>query len=491
MTKHVEILEERLHEKGWAHKTPRYADVLDRIEYLHEVPSPSVSIIVISWRLHPDNLKNFEILDTQRSQNYELIFVDNGATENEFAPLKPFIDTYIHLRTNTGAYLARNIGAVFAHAPILIFLEDDGIPEGNFVEAHLDMYRKYEVIAVRGVCRPKTDTIINRMAPHYFLGDVPFPSPGNLEGNTSFTAGPFFAVGGWDDDIVFGGGGNDLAIRLLGVEPDPRKQIYAPGPVIYHDYAMNTEHLAAKRKKQEASILRLRAKHPDWDAVIGAWKRYARRYDLLIPKELPYDAGLVEGLLRKGSHAEALSYLEKVLAKMPEEARIHTILGVVHAKGGQSGKALEHLLKAVKLEPHNATYQKNLAGLFLKDQRLREAFDLYETIVRLYPEDTDSLMALAHMYCLFGHLEDALLLWKAVLLVDPNHKSARQKLQEHDMDHGAEADGSKPNAQAVTGMVAKTRCMLSDALASYEGGHVEKAETLLGECILMLKEAAA
>lgn len=79
-----------------------------------------------------------------------------------------------------------------------------------------------------------------------------FRSTRMVEG-TPYLQQLFFAVGGWDDEIIFGGGGIDLAFRLLQVESDRRKQIYSPVPIVYHDYAANEEHLALKHKKERVS----------------------------------------------------------------------------------------------------------------------------------------------------------------------------------------------------------------------------------------------
>ena len=66
-------------------------------------------------------LKIFKFLKNSVINNYELIFVNNGADKNEFNVLDPFIDTYIQLNKNSGAYLARNIGASFCKCPNSFF----------------------------------------------------------------------------------------------------------------------------------------------------------------------------------------------------------------------------------------------------------------------------------------------------------------------------------------------------------------------------------
>ena len=282
----LNLLKSRLNKIGWLSKNELYKQYLEYIEKNEATAAPDVSIIVISWRYHPDTIHNFETLTKQSDTNFELIFVDNGGTLGEFHMLKPYIDTYVKLNTNTGAYLARNVGSLFANAPILLFLEDDGIPANNLIKAHLYTFAKYDVIAVRGVYKAKSDdNPLNKLANHYYLGDLPFPRYSDLEGNSAYDSKIFFKAGGWDDEIYFGGGGIDLAIRLMRLEPDMRKQIYSPEPVIFHDYATDGEHLKKKREKQIESFERLRRKHQIFDSFHRAWARFIGHHEL-IPRRM-------------------------------------------------------------------------------------------------------------------------------------------------------------------------------------------------------------
>jgi glycosyltransferase involved in cell wall biosynthesis len=268
------VFKDKLVEKNWLYKSLLYEPVFESAETLRKVTNPSASVIVISWRLHPDTIRNFEVLQKQRNQNFELIFVDNGGKPGEFNSLKPYVDTFIKLNKNTGAYLARNIGALFASAPLLLFLEDDGIPADNFIQAHLNAHRKYDIIALRGIYVPKTANQFTNYVRHYYLGPNAKSIYVNVEGNASYRADIFFKAGGWDDNINFGGGGPELAIRLLDIEPDKRKQIYTPDAIIYHDYAVDEKHFMSKREKQETSKKYLKTKHPDWDMLIFGWNAF-------------------------------------------------------------------------------------------------------------------------------------------------------------------------------------------------------------------------
>ena len=69
---------------GWITKLDLYRPVFDSVEYLNRVDSPQISIVVISWKMNPDILRNLSLLWGQRDQRYELIFVANGCSSGEF-----------------------------------------------------------------------------------------------------------------------------------------------------------------------------------------------------------------------------------------------------------------------------------------------------------------------------------------------------------------------------------------------------------------------
>lgn len=278
------LLEKALERVGWGSRLDEYRRCFEYASRFNAVGAPAVSIVVISWRLHPDTARSFRILQTQREHNFELILVNNGAGEGKLDSLKPFTDLYVQLNANTGVCRGRNFGAAFARAPILLFLEDDGIPSPDFVEAHLDAFRKYVVISVRGVYKPKTGSHLNDRARHYYLGDKPFPIFADVEGNTSYAADAFYRAGGWDDRLYIGREGISLSLRLREFEPDMRKQIYSPAPVIFHDYAPDEAHLEKKLKWQERATALLRERYEDYDAYLESWWRYYGRDDLLITR---------------------------------------------------------------------------------------------------------------------------------------------------------------------------------------------------------------
>lgn len=304
------LLEDRLAARGWEERRDLYGGYLTSASLPKGPATPAISVVVISWRLHRDTLECLRLLERERRVGYELIFVDNGAAPGEFDDLLPHCDLALRLNENTGAYLARNLGAAFASGSLILFLEDDGLPVEGLLAAHLEAFRTYDCISIRGVYEPKTDSPFNRLAHHYDIGPEPFPQYVVAEGNAAYEARAFYAVGGWDDEIRFGGGGMELARRLTELEPDQRRQIYWPSARIRHDYVRDEEHLKKKRSTQKGSFERLAAKHPDLRIFRYTWRKFLGRTDLLVPRR-PGTAAPAAGPERRDdlppTLAEALS----------------------------------------------------------------------------------------------------------------------------------------------------------------------------------------
>ncbi len=280
----IATLRTHLARHGWMAKFDAYAAKLRTVETIPDPQPIRLSIVIIAHEIRVDSIRVLQRLQEDRDGRFEIVYVLNGSQAIEADKVRPYVDTLIQLTENTGAYFARNVGAAFANAPILFFLDDDAIPEPGCAAAHLAEFDRFDVIAVRGAILPKTNNPLNDLAKHYHLGDRRFPIHADVEGNTSYLARTFFAVGGWDDEIVFGGGGIDLAFRLLQVDSDRRRQIYSPVPVVYHDYAANPDHLARKQKKQAESRERLFRKHPRFNILRHAWQSFQGKDHLLIPR---------------------------------------------------------------------------------------------------------------------------------------------------------------------------------------------------------------
>lgn len=267
-------LAERLNNIGWEQRYDSYASAFSYCSQQTTAQEPALSVVVIAWQPGPEAIHTLEKMVAQKHAlaqqglGLEIIFVDNGSTNNLGPRLRPLADCFVRLTANTGAYVARNIGSVFAHGPVLLFLEDDGVPQPDLATQHINAHTHYDILMARGVYRTITKSPLNRFAGHYYRGDKAFPRFCDLEGNASIRTSAFRHVGGWDENIFFGHGGVELSYRLVETYARPEQLIYTPGPVLFHDYAKSQAHLAAKRERQALSRQYVLTKHPDLDDLL-------------------------------------------------------------------------------------------------------------------------------------------------------------------------------------------------------------------------------
>jgi glycosyltransferase involved in cell wall biosynthesis len=281
-----ELLGEKLETIHWSHKKPLYAPFFENVVICNKRTAVKSSIVIIAAFANPDTVNLFSKLDKlDEREKYELIFVDNGCNNSYSKAVLKYSDIFICLTSNTGAYFARNVGSVFASGEILIFLDDDAWCHSQIIQEFHDAFDILDVHLVRGAILPKTDGAINAIAEHYYLDDSPHSVYANIEGNVAVSAETFFKIGGWDDEIQFGGGGVELSYRIALKDPDMRKLIYWPYAIIYHDYKRPLDRLAEKRTKQKASLSRIREKFPQIDAFRGQFTPLAMRPDILLFKD--------------------------------------------------------------------------------------------------------------------------------------------------------------------------------------------------------------
>ncbi len=266
------------------------------------------------------------------------------------------------------------------------------------IQAHLKAYEEYEVLAVRGAYLPKTAASFSKLADHYCLSDMPFPTYANLEGNISYQSRAFYQVGGWDAEMSFDHGGIDLSIRLLKYDHDARKQIYSPAPVVYKDFVRDEEHPMLNDTQNGRSDQKLRAKYPDYDGVLEKWKPFEQRSDTL---------------LRKVSAAEDHTRRDSNIAS-GRRPRIHDSLIPKHPETIYDNANRQRLLE----DSEEAIQTGNL----------QRAEQILHVMLIHNSQDVEALNDLAVVDVLRRSWDDAKNTISRILEIDPNNTVARQNL---------------------------------------------------------------
>ena len=161
-------------------------------------------------------------------------------------------------------------------------------------------------------------------------------------------------------------------------------------------------------------------------------------------QESPYHH--IQKLIESGDIEQAIKKLENLLAIQPSYALAHNDLGVLCYQCGLIEKTLMHYEEAVRLEPDNLNFQKNLADFYCIEQgRIQEALEIYLKVLTAKPADIETLMAAAHICNALNKNENAKIFFERVLDIEPWNLEANEKLNQLNLSQGDNNDISSKN----------------------------------------------
>lgn len=135
---------------------------------------------------------------------------------------------------------------------------------------------------------------------------------------------------------------------------------------------------------------------------------------------------------------EAILLLERVLAYDAGHALAHNDLGVLYQKIGELQKSRRHHEEAVRLQPANKIFQKNLADLlYMEFYDFEAALKIYVSLQAKAPQDIEILKAIASICQTLGNESDARYFLDRVLTLQPWDRDAQTAIKE--MEEAAKA----------------------------------------------------
>jgi len=235
------------------------------------------SVIVATYEPRKDALQAcLNGLKKQSVDNFEVVLVENGSNHFSEELVGSLKLRYIKLDENYGPTIARNIGAYYADCELLIFLEDDGVPTPDFVEAHVRSYDDPAIVGVRGKYLPATDKHNPYTAGCYDLGEKTIPALLNVEGNCSVKKSNFIDAGGWSTPVIYAHEGLALTYELTQGGKLYDRTIYNPKAVIFHDNNKTLARSLYLSFVMGRNIVKLERVYPDL-------KTFAWSYESKIP----------------------------------------------------------------------------------------------------------------------------------------------------------------------------------------------------------------
>ncbi len=171
----------------------------------------------------------------------------------------------------------------------------------------------------------------------------------------------------------------------------------------------NTAELLRKQEQYEAAV-------EAYQTVLERDRRYALAY-----------AGMGDALFNLQRYEEALASLTQALVlqpRLPMAGAMEVLMGRASRELGRLDAAEGHFLRAMELDPGDATPVLDLAGLRAQQQRHEEADELLRRARELRPHDPATLQNVAEALRKQERYEEALPAYRAVLELDADYALA-------------------------------------------------------------------
>jgi len=364
---------------------------------------PLLSIIIATFNRTDGLLKCIGALAGQSESDFELIVVNNGLTIIPLADNRryPFGVCCMDLKSNYGPSLARNIGAGFAKAPYIAFLDDDAIADENFVRNILRHFNETDISGLRGKALPESG---DRKPDHYDLGDEPMPFLVDLEGNCAFKKDVLLEVGGFDE-FLFHTEGQELSYRIFRHQKESLNALmYFPDVVIYHD-PRNVDDAGGIEKTLRSQVM----------AEMLARKAHGiRKYIRFFSNFYPANRATLESnffrlmvnvsFLEKNYPDLALFWALKAIAIEPDNVPCRYAVGRMNVRLGRFDVA-ERFLEPLSRQLYIAVAQDNISSL-------GESFKDEKSATLCY---IDAAMKLAFSYAQQGKSRQAAAAYSQIL----------------------------------------------------------------------------
>lgn len=129
---------------------------------------------------------------------------------------------------------------------------------------------------------------------------------------------------------------------------------------------------------------------------------------------------LSQRLVQEGKNDEAIHILEELIKQEPGFALAYNDLGVLYYQNDQKEKTLECYEQAVRLDPGQLNFQKNLADFyFIELGQVQKALEIYYNLLNADPTDIETLMATGYICRALKQDDDAIVFFERVLDIEP------------------------------------------------------------------------
>lgn len=208
---------------------------------------PTVSVIVPTYNRSGDLRKCLESLTKQTYQDFEIVVVDDGSTDETPQLARTFNVRLLRNERNMGLRASWNRGVENSRSRFVAFTDDDAIPDLDWLEKLMTGFESEKVAVTTGRVIPKNLTSVTRVGMESSRRDRQVqidPERESIqEANSAFRRDALIQIGLFPLGYTFHLG-VDVCLRLKSKGYIIR---YVPDAIVRHDYARNLRHLMRKR----------------------------------------------------------------------------------------------------------------------------------------------------------------------------------------------------------------------------------------------------
>jgi len=251
----------------------RYAHEVKELIVHRDVPSPKVSLVIISFRAKEYLIECLAHArgQTARDVPTEVVLVDCGGIEHLRDRTAALCDVELRLTDGIPLNAARNAALAWARGEYVAIIDDDGLVAPTFVEVACRVFEEPAIAAMRGRIVFKEHPYFCTLAGHYDRGDALVDDVLATEGHMAIRRGVYLGTGGFPDQF-YGAEGVYLAWKIEKDFPGMRV-VYVPDLLMRHDYYDGWDNFVWKTRKYQGirSTVSELAPDPDFQRYLDAY----------------------------------------------------------------------------------------------------------------------------------------------------------------------------------------------------------------------------
>ncbi len=239
--------------------------------------NPRASVIVPTCNRVDALIRLLDALDRQtvRRDQFEVIVIDDGSTDRTPEVLATRPHVLSARQPNQGPGLARNHGVDRASGALLVFVDDDCVPDERWLQRMLEAEERAatDVAGFGGEIQPLCRGFLadfvqaERLVDHSPLAGDPSGLRYVVTANAAFRGPAFRAVAGFDAGMTTAGEDVDLSLRI---RAHGHRLLRVPDAKVHHAHPTSLERLLRIYRRSGGARVRLASRHAAMGLDAGA-----------------------------------------------------------------------------------------------------------------------------------------------------------------------------------------------------------------------------